>query len=72
MRLSKSIFEKPHFKRFAAKFVSKVSMMFSNGQKGSVNLTFNAFLHRKFSSWYIMVPSDHECIGQILSFLVLR
>ena len=35
------------FKRFAAKFFSKVSRRFSEGQKGSVNLTFNAFLHKK-------------------------
>ena len=44
------------FERFAAKFFSKVSRGFSEGQKGRVNLTFNAFLHRNFSSTYIMVP----------------
>ena len=59
------------FKCFSGKFVSKVSMRFSKSQKGSVNLTCNAFLHRKSSSWYIIVPSGHEGIGQILSFLVL-
>ena len=32
---SKSIFEKPHFKRFAAKFFSKFSRRFSEGQKGA-------------------------------------
>ena len=26
----------------------------------SVNLTFNAFLHRNFSSRYIIVPGGHE------------
>ena len=52
---SKSILEKPHFKRFAAKIFSNVSMRFSKGQKGSVKLTFTAFLHRYFSSRYIMV-----------------
>ena len=51
-RFSKNII----FKRFAAKFISNVSRRFSKGQKGSVNLTFNAFLHRKFSSMHIMVP----------------
>ena len=43
-------------KRFAAKSFSKVSRSFSEGQKGSVNLTFNAFLHRKLCSMYKFVP----------------
>ena len=55
-----SIFKKPHFKRFSAKFFSKFSKKFSKGQKGSVNLTFNAFLHRKFSSRCIMVPEGSK------------
>ena len=38
------------FKRFAAKFFPKVSRRFPEGQKWTVNLTFNAFLHRNFSS----------------------
>ena len=38
------------FKRFAAKFFSKVSSRYSEGQKGSVNLTFSAFLHRQLSA----------------------
>ena len=41
---SKSTFEKLHFKRFQG---------FSKCQQWSVNLTFNAFLHRKFSFSYI-------------------
>ena len=48
------------FERVAAKFFSKVSRGFSEGQKGSVNLTFNAFLHKNFSVSYIMVPGGHE------------
>ena len=43
-------------KRFDAKFFPKVSRRFSKAQKGSVNLTFNSFLHIKFSFRYIMVP----------------
>ena len=53
------------FKRFAAKFFSKVSRRFSEGQKGSVNLTFNAFLHRKFSSMYIFVPGSPKGVVYI-------
>ena len=34
----------------------KVSRSFSKDQKWSVNLTFNAVLHRKFSSRHIMLP----------------
>ena len=45
------------FERFAEKFFSKVSR---GSKRDSVNLTFNAFLHRNFSSRYIMVPGGHE------------
>ena len=48
-----------------ANFFSKVSRRFSDGQKGSVNLTFNAFLHRKFSSMYIMVPGGSKMVVPI-------
>ena len=43
--------------RFAAKsFFPKFQGGSPRVKKDSVNLTFNAFLHRKFSSMYIMVP----------------
>ena len=42
-------FSKLILKRFA------VSKRFSKGQKG-INLAFNSFFHRPFSSKYIMVP----------------
>ena len=49
------------FERFAAKFFPKVSRGVLGGSKmDSVNLTCNAFLHRNFSSRYIMVPGGHE------------
>ena len=51
-RFSKNVI----FKRFAAKFFSKVSRRFSEGQKGNVNSTFDALLHRKFFPMYIFVP----------------
>ena len=41
------------FKRFAAKVFSEVSRRV---KKDSVNLTFNAVLHRKILSRYVMVP----------------
>ena len=53
---SKSIFEKPHFKRFAAKFFLRFQGGSPKVKKDIVKLSFNAFLHRKFSSRYIMVP----------------
>ena len=40
------------FERFAAKFFSKVS----RSKRDTVNFSFNAFLHRNFSSRYIRVP----------------
>ena len=63
--------EKPHFKRFATEF-------FVGSQGGSprvkmiVNLTSNAFLHRKFSSRYIVVPHGTRRRGansSVFSFL---
>ena len=44
------------FKRFAAKCFSKVSKMFSKGQKGSVNLTYNAFFTGNFHLGTLWFP----------------
>ena len=42
------------FECLATKFFCKVSRRFLEGQKGSVNLTLNTFLHNNFSIWVHM------------------
>ena len=51
-RVSKNLIMEP----FAAKFFSSLR----GSKRDSVNLTFNAFLHRNLLFRYIMVPGDHE------------
>ena len=61
---SKSIFEKPLFKRWRNLFLN-----FQGGsprvKRDSVNFTFNAFLNRKFSSRYIMVAGGPKGVVKI-------
>ena len=59
------------FKRFAAESISKASRSFSKGEKGSVNLTFNAFFHRNFylgPLWFPGRGGGHEEVMQIRRF----
>ena len=50
------------FKRFAANFFSKVSRRFSEGQKGSVNLTFNAFYMENFLLCTLWFPGGPKWV----------
>ena len=71
---SKSIFEKPVLSVSRRNFFLKFQGGSPRSKRDSVNLTFNAFLHRKFSSRYIMVPGGGVMKGwcKIAFFVFLR